>query len=131
VTYSDKAAATPNANPVVLDARGEAIMYLLPQSYRYVLKDSLGSVVWTRDNVSPGPDGADLKQAGDSFGGALIGYIQKGAGSIQRTAQDKMRDSYTVNDKGAKDDNVTDTSAAVQLVKTDGGGSAIARFQAT
>jgi hypothetical protein len=42
-----------------------------------------------------------------------------------------MRDSYTVNDKGAKDDNFTDTSSAVQLVKTDGGGTAIARFQPT
>lgn len=29
-TYTDKAGSVANANPIVLDARGEAILYLLP-----------------------------------------------------------------------------------------------------
>lgn len=29
-TYTDKAGSVANANPIVLDARGEAIIYLLP-----------------------------------------------------------------------------------------------------
>jgi len=29
-TYTDKAGSVANTNPIVLDARGEAIIYLLP-----------------------------------------------------------------------------------------------------
>lgn len=111
-TYSDKAGTVPNANPITLDARGEAILYLQAKQYRYELRDSLGSVVWTRDNVSPQADAADLAATGDSVGSSLLGFIQGGAGSIPRTVQDKLRDLPSVEDFGAKGDGVTNDSAA-------------------
>lgn len=59
-TYSDSALTTPNANPLVLgsDGRVTGPVYLLPQSYKFVLQTSGGSTVWTADNVPGGYDAA-------------------------------------------------------------------------
>lgn len=50
-TYSDSAGVTPNANPTILDARGEATVFW-NGSYKVVLKDSADVTIWTQDNVS-------------------------------------------------------------------------------
>ena len=53
-SYTDSTGGTPNTNPVVLNSRGEANVWLTPgQSYKFILKDSLGSTIWTVDNVNP------------------------------------------------------------------------------
>lgn len=39
-TYADSGAVTANANPVILDAAGRALIYLLPQAYKFVLAPS-------------------------------------------------------------------------------------------
>jgi hypothetical protein len=56
-TYTDSTAVTPNSNPVVLNARGEAPVWLSPtQAYKLVLKDANGNTIWTVDQVtSPAP----------------------------------------------------------------------------
>ena len=48
-TYSDVNATTGNANPVVLNSRGEARIYL-DGAYKLRLKDSSGTLIWTIDN---------------------------------------------------------------------------------
>jgi hypothetical protein len=48
-TYSDKALTTANANPVILDRRGEASIYG-SGSYKLVLKDTNNNTIWTVDN---------------------------------------------------------------------------------
>lgn len=51
-TYTDQGGGTPNANPIVLDANGEAAMWLDPTlSYKFVLKNSSDVTQWTTDNV--------------------------------------------------------------------------------
>lgn len=51
-TYTDQGGGTANANPVVLDASGRADVWLDPTlSYKFVLKDSGGSTIWTVDDV--------------------------------------------------------------------------------
>ena len=50
-TYSDAAGTVPNTNPVILDARGEALVFW-NGSYRVRLEDALGNVIWTVDSVS-------------------------------------------------------------------------------
>jgi hypothetical protein len=55
-TYSDYDAQTENANPVVLDSRGEADIYI-QGTYKIVLQDSTGSVIWTLDNIQGGVGG--------------------------------------------------------------------------
>ena len=48
-TFADAAGTIPNANPVVLDARGEALIYWAG-GYKVQLEDSTGAIVWTVDN---------------------------------------------------------------------------------
>lgn len=51
-TYTNST-GTLNANPVVIDANGYADVWIDPTlSYKFVLKDSGGSTLWTVDNVS-------------------------------------------------------------------------------
>lgn len=49
-TYSDINASSPNANPVILDARGEAKIFW-NGNYRVTLKDNLDNSIWTVDDV--------------------------------------------------------------------------------
>jgi hypothetical protein len=51
-TYTTSAGTTPNANPIILDARGEAdIWYAQGVSYKVVLKDAADATIWTVDNI--------------------------------------------------------------------------------
>lgn len=51
-TYQDAAGATLNTNPIVLDGRGEAVIFLdEAQVYTFVLKTSTGAVIWSQDTV--------------------------------------------------------------------------------
>lgn len=50
-TYTDKAAGTANANPVILDSRGEADIWLADAAYKVVLTDSDDNTIWTVDDV--------------------------------------------------------------------------------
>lgn len=51
-TYTDSTGVTAQSNPVVLDSRGEASIWLGAGSYKIVLKDSSGSTIWTVDGIS-------------------------------------------------------------------------------
>lgn len=49
-TYQDAAGTTPNANPIILDARGEATIFW-SGAYKVILKDASDVTIWTVDNV--------------------------------------------------------------------------------
>ena len=54
-TYSDAALTTPNTNPVILDANGEALVYIPDadtQVFKFVLTDADDVEQWTVDGVS-------------------------------------------------------------------------------
>jgi hypothetical protein len=57
-TYTDYNAGTANTNPVILNSRGEASIWLGTSMYYMVLKDSTDVQIWTADNVSGGGTGA-------------------------------------------------------------------------
>lgn len=80
-TYTDETAVTPNTNPIILNAAGQANVWIGSLAYKFKLTDSLNNVQWTVDNVSYiNPDSIDLtKINGDIAGLALL---QNGGGSL-------------------------------------------------
>lgn len=51
-TYTDSTGATPNANPLTLNNRGEANIWVLPNvGYKFLVKDAAGNQVRVVDNV--------------------------------------------------------------------------------
>ena len=51
-TYTDSTGATPNANPIILNSRGEASIWIPPNvGYKFVLEDAAGNTIWSRDQV--------------------------------------------------------------------------------
>lgn len=49
-TYQDFGLGSANTNPITLDARGEATIFL-DGSYKFVLKDDGGATIWTVDEI--------------------------------------------------------------------------------
>lgn len=51
-TYTDSTATTANTNPIILDSRGEANVWLGGAIYKFELKDADDALIWTVDNIS-------------------------------------------------------------------------------
>jgi hypothetical protein len=50
-TYTDFTGNTVNANPVILDSRGEANVWLGPSRYKWVLYDADDVLIWSVDGI--------------------------------------------------------------------------------
>jgi hypothetical protein len=72
-TYTDPDGTTPNSNPVILDANGEATIYTGTGLYKIILTDSDDVVRWTEDNYDGNPTTAE-----DGIDGKSVRY---GAGA--------------------------------------------------
>ncbi|MEK6398158.1 MAG: hypothetical protein V4734_08740 [Terriglobus sp.] len=59
-TYADATSGTPNTNPVLLDANGQAKIFLGPSVYRFVMQDANGVQKWTVDNITGAPPPSDV-----------------------------------------------------------------------
>lgn len=105
-TYSNRAGTVANTNPIILDARGEATIYLTPGTvYDYVLKTAADVTVWTREDV--------IADAGDSN---AVTFTPDGTGAVTRTVQRKLRNlDIDWEDFGIVADGATDDSAALEL----------------
>jgi hypothetical protein len=74
-TYTDSTGTTPNPNPVPINARGEASVWLTPgQAYKFVLNDGFGNLIWTQDQVSGAVGSAALAATGTPSGASYIGF---------------------------------------------------------
>ena len=112
-TYTDAGGATPNANPVILDSRGEANVWLGVTQYKFTLKDSLDNLIWTVDNLNQ-VDAVTLARLAQSDGSSLIGFLQSGTGAVATTVQAKLRETVSVKDFGAVGNGVTNDASAIQ-----------------
>lgn len=118
-TYSNLAGTSANTNPIVLDANGEATVYLTAgQVYDWVVTRSDGSPVQNRAGIYIDDEGALRDDLALNSGASLVGFLQAGTGAVARTAQDKMRETVSVKDFGAVADGVTNNAAAFQAAVT-------------
>jgi hypothetical protein len=58
-TWQDSSLSVLNANPIVLDSRGECKLYGDGTSLKLELRDAMNVVVWTEDNVTALPEDVD------------------------------------------------------------------------
>lgn len=54
-TYTSSTGNFSNANPVILDSRGEANVWFGPSKYTLVLKDADDNLIWTADGIGSTP----------------------------------------------------------------------------
>lgn len=124
--YTDSAGLVPHANPIVLDAKGEAVIYF-SGSYKIDLKTSAGVQItgYPVDNYSTiGSTLADdLANSTDTAkGSSLVGYKPPFTGSVGRTQSSKNSDFISVKDFGAVGNGVDNDRAAIQAAIDYAGG---------
>ena len=120
-TYTTSALSVANTNPVVLDSRGEAQVWLGTGAYTFVLKTSAGATVWSVDGVEDPGDAvsalqSDLASTSDAAKGAgMVGYSSSlsyatgtvgwALGTVQNNAKVHL---------GAVGDGIADDTLALQ-----------------
>jgi hypothetical protein len=120
-TYTDSTESATNTNPIILNSRGEASVWLGSSAYKLKLTTSTDVEIWTVDNItSISQESLDALQAtieayyAASTGASHVGYIAYGAGTVARTVSDKLDDILSLKDFGALGDGTTDDTVAVK-----------------
>ena len=88
-TFTDASGATPNTNPVILDSRGEAPVWLGSASYKFKLTDANDVELWTVDNISAPTSGVSPVLSGNvtidsDTPGVALKITQTGTGAVLR-----------------------------------------------
>lgn len=125
VTYTDATLTTPNTNPILLDARGEADVWLGSGAYTFSLRGADDVTILTEDGIAaPEPAGAaanvlsDLADSAVGLGSRLVAYLIRATGGVARWVEDKLSDTISVKDFGAVGDGVADDTAAINAAIT-------------
>ena len=87
-TYINYAGVTANTNPVILDSRGEANVWLDNVLYKLALYDANDALIWTVDNVSAINNGifsGPVAGATGTFSGALTAASGAFSGPVSGT----------------------------------------------
>ena len=99
-TYTSSAETTFNTNPIILNSRGEAEVWLGSPLYKFKLTTAADVEIWTVDNIFSlaGLEASLKAYYAASDGSSKVGFIQAGAGAVTRTSQAKMRETVSVFD---------------------------------
>lgn len=97
-TYTDATGATPNPNPVILDSRGEAAIWLGAASYKFKLTDANDVEIWTVDYISAPTSGVSPILSGNvtidsDTPGPALKITQTGTGPVMRVQDSADPDS--------------------------------------
>ena len=121
-TYTTSAGNVAHANPIVLDSSGrvsEEIWITTGSNYKFVLKTSGGSQIWSKDNIVGITSSSDLANTSDvNLGDALVGFRQSNSsgnlsGSVGRTVHQKLQEFVSILDFGADASGATDSTSAI------------------
>jgi hypothetical protein len=120
-TYADANLTTVNANPVVLNSAGRALIFLNSKAYKVILRTSADVEIWTADNiVAVAPpssvlsktatytvtvtDGKDVLIRGDASGGAFTINLYTAVGNPGRIVRlvkiDSSSNAITIDANG-------------------------------
>lgn len=124
-TYTDSSGITSNPNPVVLNARGEASVWLGANTYKFKLTDSNNNEIWTVDNISAPTSALSPILSGnvvintDSSNPALK-ITQVGTGAVIRVQDSTDPDAtpFIIDNTGQVG---IGTAAPLSLLNVDGG----------
>lgn len=119
-TYADEGQTAFNTNPIILDSRGEAEIWLGTSAYKFKLTTSTNTEIWVVDDISSSAavESAIKAYYAASAGSSYVGFIANNG--VARTVQAKLRDIVSVQDFGAVGDGVTDDTAAIQNAHNSG-----------
>lgn len=95
-TYTDDTGNFANSNPVILDSRGEAAVWLGPSRYTFVLKDSDDNLIWTVDGVGT-IQGAQNQPILAAAGQTVFTVPQYGLGGYLMVIVDGLVKTYNVD----------------------------------
>lgn len=114
-TWQDAAMTQPNTNPIVLDSRGQAIIWG-GGSYRQVVTDRFGTVIWDQVTSELSQDFQAFKDSlASSTGSTLVGYKRPETGAVQITVNAKLLEApISPIEFGVVGDGATDDTVAFQ-----------------
>ena len=97
-TYTDSSGGTANTNPVILDSRGEANIWLGGATYKFKLADANDVEIWTVDNISAPTSGVSPALSGNvtidtNSSGPALKITQTGTGYALRVQDSTDPDS--------------------------------------
>jgi hypothetical protein len=91
-SYTDSTGVSANTNPIVLDSRGEANVWLSGDVYKFALYTSASVLIWTVDNINGSTFGVNA--TGD--GTTLAFSVVNGFTAIYINGVYQNRNTYTV-----------------------------------
>lgn len=102
-TYTDSTGGTPNQNPIVLNTRGEASIWLDPTlSYKFVLQTSGGAGVWSQDYITAYVGTNYFQNAEVQIASAATTDLGSAASAFIQITGTTSITSFGVNYKGPK-----------------------------
>ncbi len=91
-SYTDSTGNTANTNPIVLDSRGEANVWLSGAIYKFALYDSTNVLIWTVDNIN----GTTFSSNATGTGSQVAFSVVNGFTAIYINGVYQNRNTYTV-----------------------------------
>jgi len=133
VTYSDPGESVANTNPTILDARGEASIFLGGGGYKFMVQDSNNVEIYSVDNITTpatGPSGASFRVGttvpadalgsnGDSYLRISTGVIYAKAAGVYSSVATISLTASTITNTASGNLVAVDIQAAVNELQTD------------
>ena len=93
-TYTDSTGVSANTNPIILDSRGEANVWLSFAAYKLALYTSANVLIWTVDNIST--NGSNLSVTDHTGDGTTTAFaVDDGFTAIYINGVYQNRNTYT------------------------------------